>query len=83
MKRRTFLGLGAAAAGATTLVAEKTFSQTIRTKPARIIVLGAGFSGLSAALKLHDAKVDFVVLSGWGNRTKRCKNSANALILNS
>lgn len=62
MKRRTFLGLGAAAAGATTLVAEKTFSQTIHTKPARIIVLGAGFSGLSAALKLHDAKVDFVVL---------------------
>lgn len=61
MKRRTFLNLGAVA-GTATLVANPSITQAIRTKPARIIVLGAGFSGLSAALKLHDAKMDFVVL---------------------
>ena len=68
MKRRTFLGLGAAAAGTATIVTEKTFSQAIRAKPAKVIVLGAGFAGLSAALKFHDAKVDFIVLES-RNRT--------------
>ncbi|HEY1056833.1 MAG TPA: NAD(P)/FAD-dependent oxidoreductase, partial [Emticicia sp.] len=58
MKRRSFLGL--AASSAILLNNQATFAHTI--KPSKVIILGAGFSGLSAALTLFDKKIDFVVL---------------------
>ncbi|WP_435357411.1 flavin monoamine oxidase family protein [Emticicia sp. SJ17W-69] len=60
MKRRSFLQLGAVASSFSLLNSTKSFAHTV--KPSKVIVLGAGFSGLSAALTLFDKKVDFVVL---------------------
>ena len=37
-----------------------------RPAPARVVVIGAGFAGLSAALHLHDAGVPVTVLEARG-----------------
>lgn len=60
MKRRSFLQLGAAASSFSLLNSTKSSAHTV--KPSKVIVLGAGFSGLSAALTLFDKKTEFVVL---------------------
>lgn len=60
MKRRSFLQLGAVASSFSLLNSNKSFAHTV--KPSKVIVLGAGFSGLSAALTLFDKKTEFVVL---------------------
>lgn len=57
MKRRSFLGLAASSA---MLLNQSTFAHTV--KPSKVVILGAGFSGLSAALTLFDKKIDFVIL---------------------
>ena len=59
MKRRSFLQLGAVASSFSLLNSNKSFAHTV--KPSKVIVLGAGFSGLSAALTLFDKKTEFVV----------------------
>ena len=67
MKRRIFLGLTATTTGAVLLPQRVlTKNSSAAHKPTRVIVLGAGFAGLAAALKLHDEKVDFCVLESRG-----------------
>ncbi len=61
MKRRTFLGIGSATAGSL-LLASPAHPAPAYAKPAKVIVLGAGFAGLSAALTLHENNVDVTVL---------------------
>ena len=65
MKRRNFLGLTAASTSAVLLDAP-AIDAPKTPKPSKIIVLGAGFAGLAAALKLHDEKTDFIVLESRG-----------------
>lgn len=60
MKRRSFLQLGVATSSIALLNKNLAFAHT--KKPSKVIVLGAGFSGLSAALTLFDNKTEFVVL---------------------
>ena len=59
LDRRRFLGL--AAAGAATLLRPPAW-RAGTTTPRRVLVLGAGLAGLSAAWKLREAGVEVVIL---------------------
>lgn len=59
--RRQFIQNTSAAAGATLLAHSGFGNFFIGTKP-KVIIIGAGFAGLSAAYYLHKKKMDFVIL---------------------
>lgn len=62
MNRRSFL-LNTTITGSALLVNSKTYSQpTLTKKPKSVIIIGAGFSGLAAAMKLKKAGVNVTVL---------------------
>lgn len=44
------------------LLGADTFGKYISHKNPKVIIIGAGFAGLAAAYKLHQRKIDFVVL---------------------
>lgn len=44
------------------LVGAKTFGNIFIANKPRVIIIGAGFAGLSAAYKLHQRKIDFIIL---------------------
>jgi monoamine oxidase len=59
--RRQFIKNTSLATGALVLASSRYNNFFIGTKP-RVIIIGAGFAGLAAAYKLHQRKIDFVVL---------------------
>lgn len=59
--RRQFIK-DASLAGAGVLFASSSFSNILIGKKPRVIIIGSGFAGLSAAYFLHKKKIDFVVL---------------------
>ncbi|HMR93297.1 MAG TPA: FAD-dependent oxidoreductase [Chitinophagaceae bacterium] len=59
--RRDFLKTGTLAAGGA-MLAHSSFSQFFIGKKPKVIIIGAGFAGLSAAYYLYQKKIDFVIL---------------------
>ncbi|MBS1918914.1 MAG: FAD-dependent oxidoreductase [Bacteroidetes bacterium] len=59
--RRTFIRQSFYTAGGI-IVSSQAFSNFFIPKKPKVIIIGAGFSGLAAAYYLHKKKVDFVVL---------------------
>lgn len=59
--RRTFIKQ-ASFATAAALIANNTFAHIFPVNKPKVIIIGAGFSGLAAALSLHKKNVEFVVL---------------------
>lgn len=59
--RRSFIRQAGISAGAM-LIAPNSFGRFFQTRKAKVIVLGAGFAGLAAALKLKSKNTDFTVL---------------------
>lgn len=61
LSRRKFIRNVALGAGGLLLGAE-SFGKFAITKKPRVIIIGAGFAGLAAAYKLHQRKIDFIIL---------------------
>jgi len=61
LSRRKFIRNVALSTGGLLLGAESFGNFVIGKKP-KVIIIGAGFAGLAAAYKLHQRKIDFVVL---------------------
>jgi monoamine oxidase len=61
ISRRKFIRNTAISSGVLLLGAE-TFGNFFIPKKPKVIIIGAGFAGLAAAYKLHQRKVDFVIL---------------------
>jgi monoamine oxidase len=61
LSRRKFIRNVALSSGGLLLGAE-SFGNFIIGKKPRVIIIGAGFAGLAAAYKLHQRKIDFVIL---------------------
>jgi monoamine oxidase len=59
--RREFLKQSSLAAGGI-LVASSSFGNILIGKKPKVIIIGAGFSGLAAAYSLHKKNIDFVIL---------------------
>ncbi|MDT8990526.1 FAD-dependent oxidoreductase [Curvibacter sp. APW13] len=62
MKRRGFLAAGSAGVGASVLPAQAGAAPLLAAAPERVLVIGAGMSGLAAAKKLREAGKEVVVL---------------------
>ncbi len=58
--RRTFIKETALATGG--VLFASSFSDLFIAKKPKVIIIGAGFAGLSAALYLHKKKIDFIIL---------------------
>ncbi len=61
LSRRKFIRNVALGSGGLLLGAE-SFGNFFITKKPKVIIIGAGFAGLAAAYKLHQRKIDFVIL---------------------
>ena len=61
LSRRKFIRNVALGTGGLLLGAE-SFGNFISHKNPKVIIIGAGFAGLAAAYKLHQRKIDFVIL---------------------
>ena len=61
LSRRKFIRNVALGSGGLLLGAE-SFGNFISHKNPKVIIIGAGFAGLAAAYKLHQRKIDFVIL---------------------
>ncbi len=61
LSRRKFIRNVAIGSGSL-LIGTESFGNVFITKKPRVIIIGAGFAGLAAAYKLHQRKIDFVVL---------------------
>ncbi len=59
--RRKFIKDGSLAAGGL-LLASSSFSNFFIPRAPKVVIIGAGFAGLSAAYYLHKKKIDFVIL---------------------
>lgn len=59
--RREFIKQSALATGGV-LVASSSFGNFFIGKKPKVIIIGAGFAGLSAAYYLHKKKIDFIIL---------------------
>ncbi len=60
--RREFIKQSALAAGGILISSSSSFGNFYIGKKTKIIIIGAGFAGLSAAYYLHKKKIDFVIL---------------------
>ena len=61
LTRRKFIRNTALSSGGLLLGAESFGNFFISKKP-KVIIIGAGFAGMAAAYKLHQSKIDFVIL---------------------
>ena len=61
LSRRKFIRNVAISSGGLLLGAESFGNFVVGKKP-KVIIIGAGFAGLAAAYKLHQRKIDFVIL---------------------
>jgi monoamine oxidase len=59
--RRKFIR-NTALAGGSLLLNTESFGVFFSSKKPKVIIIGAGFAGLAAAYKLHQRKIDFVIL---------------------